>query len=578
MHRTHYAAEISEALVGTTVAVAGWVDRRRDHGGLIFIDLRDRSGVVQLRVDPSAGAVFQEADRLRAEYVIAVQGVVKARPAGMENPELATGKVEIDPERLVVLSEAKTPPFLPHEEADRVDELVRLKYRYLDLRRPKMLGHFMLRNRVVFAFRRYLHEHGFLEVETPALARSTPEGARDFLVPSRLQPGNFYALPQSPQLFKQLLMVSGFDRYYQIAKVFRDEDLRADRQPEFTQVDIEMSFVDQDDVLREMEALVHSVFQESLGETLAPFPRLTWDAAMRQYGSDKPDLRAGPPLLDLTEPARKSRWPILGAAQHVAGVVLRQVNPSRRQWDEFVERSRELGASGLIWLWKGEELRSNARGLGGELLEGLATCAELRPGDGLLVVAGAFPLACQVAGQLRLDAAQRFGRVEQGWRFLWVTDFPLFEWSEEEGRWVSAHHPFTMPHPEDVEWLEKDPSRVRSWAYDVVLNGVELASGSLRIFQPELQARVFQVLGLSRREAEAKFGFLLEAFSYGAPPHGGIAFGLDRLVMLMAGAKSLRDVIAFPKTARGTDPMTEAPNRVDPKQLEELSLAVIEPR
>lgn len=578
MHRTHYAGEISEALVGTTVAVAGWVDRRRDHGGLIFIDLRDRSGVVQLRVDPSAGAVFQEADRLRAEYVIAVQGVVKARPPGMENPELATGKVEIDPERLVVLSEAKTPPFLPHEEADRVDELVRLKYRYLDLRRPKMLGHFALRNRVVFAFRRYLHEHGFLEVETPALARSTPEGARDFLVPSRLQPGNFYALPQSPQLFKQLLMVSGFDRYYQIAKVFRDEDLRADRQPEFTQVDIEMSFVDQDDVLREMEALVRSVFQESLGETLAPFPRLSWDAAMRQYGSDKPDLRAGPPLLDLTEPARKSRWPILGEAQHVAGVVLRQVNPSRRQWDEFVERSRELGASGLIWLWKGEELRSNARGLGTELLEGLAACAELRAGDGLLVVAGEFPLACQVAGQLRLDAAQRFGRLEQGWRFLWVTDFPLFEWSEEEGRWVSAHHPFTMPHPEDVEWLEKDPSRVRSWAYDVVLNGVELASGSLRIFQPELQARVFQVLGLSRREAEAKFGFLLEAFSYGAPPHGGIAFGLDRLVMLMAGAKSLRDVIAFPKTARGTDPMTEAPNRVDPKQLEELSLAVIEPR
>ncbi|MBX5466480.1 MAG: aspartate--tRNA ligase [Firmicutes bacterium] len=577
MHRTHYAAEVSAQEIGKTVAVAGWVDRRRDHGGLIFIDLRDRSGVIQLRVDPSAGPVFSAADRLRPESVIAVEGVVRARPPGMENPELITGAIEIEPMRLAVLSEAKTPPFLPHEEAERVDELVRLRYRYLDLRRPKMLAHFALRNRVVFAFRRYLHEHGFLEVETPALARSTPEGARDFLVPSRLQPGHFYALPQSPQLFKQLLMVAGFDRYYQVAKVFRDEDLRADRQPEFTQVDIEMSFVDQEDVLREMEALVHAVFRESLGVDLEPFPRLTWDEAQRRYGSDKPDLRAGPPLLDLTAAAHRDHWPVLGAAEHVAAVVLPGVNPSRRQWDGLLERARALGAPGLIWLWRGEDLRTNARALGAGFVEALAAAAGIARGDGLLVVGGPRAETCAVAGQLRLEAADAFGLRQSGWKFLWVTDFPLFEWSDEEGRWVSAHHPFTMPHPEDLDRLETDPARVRSLAYDVVLNGVELASGSMRIFQPELQARVFRVLGLSPEAVTAQFGFLLEAFQYGAPPHGGIAFGLDRLVMLMAGAKSLREVIAFPKTARGTDPLTEAPSRVDPRQLRELSLTVVEP-
>lgn len=577
--RTDYCGTLGIADVGRTVTVCGWVHRRRDHGGLIFLDLRDRSGILQVVVEPASGEAFAAAERARAEWVLAVTGTVRARPEGMVNPELATGAIELAPERIEILSQAKTPPFLP-AEADDVDELVRLKYRYLDLRRPSLLAHFVLRDRVVFAARQYLHAHGFLDVETPALAKSTPEGARDFLVPSRTQRGRFYALPQSPQLFKQLLMVAGFDRYYQIVKVFRDEDLRADRQPEFTQIDVETSFLSQDRILELMEGLVHHIFRETLGITLEPFVRLTYAEAMRRYGSDKPDLRAGPALVDLTAARAGLGFAVLAEAPAVVGVPLAGVQPSRRQLDAWVDAARQLGAGGLVWIIKsGDGVRSNAqRALGEAGAEQLLRAAGLGPGDGLLVVAGPEREAQSWAGALRLRVAEDLGRMEDGFRFLWVTDFPLFEWSEEEKRLVSAHHPFTRPHPEDEGWLDRDPARVRALAYDVVLNGVELASGSLRIYEPELQAKVFRILGLKPEEIEAKFGFLLNAFQYGAPPHGGIAFGLDRLVMIMAGAKSIRDVIAFPKTARGTDPLLDSPSPVEPAQLEELGIRIIPPR
>ncbi|MDA8193701.1 MAG: aspartate--tRNA ligase [Thermaerobacter sp.] len=573
--RTHYIAEISEQNIGQRVTVAGWVHRRRDHGGLIFIDLRDRSGLLQIVAEPGQTDVFETLARVRGEYVMRVHGVVGPRPSGMANPELASGSIEIRPQAVEILAESKTPPFMP-SEAEAVDELVRLKYRYLDLRRPGLLGHFLLRDRVLHAVRRFFHDHGFLDVETPALARSTPEGARDFLVPSRVQAGRFYALPQSPQIFKQLLMVAGFDRYYQIAKVFRDEDLRADRQPEFTQIDVEMSFMDRDQILDLMEAMLHQVFQEALGTTLEPFVRMSWRDAMRLYGSDKPDLRAGEPLCDLTQAARTVAWEVLATAPAVAGVLVRQLAPSRRQLDGWVAQARQLGAPGLLWIVReARETRSSGHKLlGAQGVERLADAAGLLDGDTLLVAAGEDPAAFRLAGQLRLEIARQLDRVMPGFKFLWVTDFPLFEWSDEEGRLVSAHHPFTMPHADDLAILEDSPLEVRSEAYDVVLNGSELASGSLRIYQPELQSRIFSVLGLSAEEIDAKFGFLLQAFQYGAPPHGGIAFGLDRLVMLMAGAKSLRDVIAFPKTARGTDPLTDAPSLVDRRQLSELHLGV----
>ncbi|MCY0877776.1 MAG: aspartate--tRNA ligase [Firmicutes bacterium] len=572
--RTHYAAEINESLIGQDVQVAGWVHRRRDHGGLLFVDLRDRTGLVQLVSQPS-DAGFALLDRVRAEYVVQVRGTVRARPEGMVNPELASGRVEIVPQEVWLLSSAKTPPF-SIVEAEDVDELLRLKYRYLDLRRPALMRNFWLRDKSLMVVRQFFHEHGFLDVETPALARSTPEGARDFLVPSRLQPGYFYALPQSPQIFKQLLMVAGIDRYYQIAKVFRDEDLRADRQPEFTQIDVEMSFMDQDAILSLMEAMLHRLFGEVMGVTLDPFPRMSWAEAMTRYGSDKPDLRAGPPLLTLTEAARRLSWPVLRDAPHVVGVQLADYQPSRKELDGWAETARQLGAGGLVWIVReASGVRSSAAKWLGEVgLDTLAEAAGLKPGGTLLVVAGDGWRPYEVAGQLRLLVGRQTGRMEPGWRFLWVTDFPLFEWSEEEGRLVSAHHPFTMPHPEDLDKLERDPASVRSQAYDVVLNGIELASGSLRIYQPDLQARVFQVLGLSEEEIQNKFGFLLDAFQYGAPPHGGIAFGLDRLLMLMAGADSIRDVIAFPKTARGTDPLMNAPSPVDASQLQAVHLAV----
>lgn len=574
--RTHYAADVTEQMIGETISVAGWVHRRRDHGGLIFIDLRDRTGLVQIVAEPVHAESFSELDRVRAEFVVAVTGKVRARPAGMENPELTSGRIEIEPSRVAILSEARTPPFMP-VDADAVDEGLRLKYRYIDLRRPSLLRNFVLRDKVLIAVRNFFHAHGFLDVETPSLARSTPEGARDFLVPSRLAPGEFYALPQSPQIFKQLLMVAGFDRYYQIAKVFRDEDLRADRQPEFTQIDVEMSFMSQGEILDMMEAMLRQVFRDSMEVDLAPFVRMTWRQAMEGYGSDKPDLRAGEPLRDLTAQVKAHiGWPVLREAAFVGGAVLRHYQPSRRQLDAWAEAAKTHGASGLIWIVKtGEGLRTSAgKWLSGEDLLHLAETAQLGPEDTLLVVAGEKWPSLAALGQLRLEFARQEQRVEDGWRFLWVTEFPLFEWSDEEKRLVSAHHPFTMPHPEDVDLIATDPLSVRSQAYDVVLNGTELASGSLRIYQPELQSRIFAALGLDPEETEEKFGFLINAFQYGAPPHGGIAFGLDRLVMLMAGAKSLREVIAFPKTARGFDPLMNSPSSVDTRQLDDVGIQI----
>lgn len=572
--RTVWANQLDLSLAGSEVTIAGWVQRRRDHGGLIFVDVRDRSGLVQVVAEPQS-AVFPLLDGLRAEYVVSITGVVQKRPEGMVNREIASGDVEIVPTQVRVLSQSKTPPFMP-QEAESVDELVRLKYRYVDLRRPSLFNNFRLRDKVLYSLRTFFHEQGFLEVETPALARSTPEGARDFLVPSRVQPGAFYALPQSPQIFKQLLMVAGFERYYQIAKVFRDEDLRADRQPEFTQIDVEMSFLEREDILSLMERMMKRVFADGLGVMLEDFPRMSWEQALRLYGSDKPDLRAGEPLVDLTETARQLDWDVLAKAPHVVGAVCRQYQPSRKQLDQWNQFAKDHGASGLIWLILNEDgIRTSAsKWLSPDDLSRFADTAGVRPGDTLFMVAGAKPLAFVVAGQLRLEFARQEDRLESGWKFLWVTEFPLFEWSEEENRLVSAHHPFTMPMAEDIHLLASNPLAVRSEAYDVVLNGIELASGSLRIYQPEVQEKIFSVLGLSHEEINEKFGFLIQAFQYGAPPHGGIAFGLDRLIMLMAGAKSLRDVIAFPKTARGTDPLMEAPAPVDSRQLDELGIQI----
>jgi aspartyl-tRNA synthetase len=575
LERDTYCGSLRRADAGREVVLAGWVHRRRDHGGVIFLDLRDVTGLVQVVVEPLSEVAFRTADRVRAEWCLAVRGRVRPRPAGMVNPDLPTGEVEVEPVSLEVLSESRPLPFHP-ADADTVDELTRLKYRYLDLRRPILQQNLRLRDQVIFAVRQYFHAHGFLDVETPSLARSTPEGARDFLVPSRLQPGRFYALPQSPQIFKQLLMVAGIDRYYQIVKVFRDEDLRADRQPEFTQIDVEMSFLSQESILTMMEDMLHHVFREAMGADLPRFPRLTYREALTDYGSDKPDLRAGPPLRDLTAAAHELEWKVLREAEAVSAVVLKAAPLSRKQLDQLVERARELGASGLVWIGQGPDgLRSNVqKPLGPDGLARLAAELGLEAGDYALVVADRDPAAYQVAGQLRLQMAEELGRLESGFRFLWVTDFPLFEWSADERRPVSAHHPFTMPHPDDLGRLEEAPLSVRAQAYDVVLNGVELASGSLRIYDAELQARIFRILGLSGEAIREQFGFLVDAFQFGPPPHGGIAFGLDRLVMLMAGAKSLRDVIAFPKTTSGTDPLMNAPSPVDPRQLRELELAV----
>ena len=588
MERTHHCGQLRKSEVDQEIVICGWVSRRRDHGGLIFVDMRDRSGLVQVVFDEAAmgEGTFHKAESLRSEFVVAVRGKVRARSSETVNPNMDTGEIEVVCEELRILNKSKTPP-IEIQDGITTDEMVRLKYRYLDLRRPEMQQNIILRHRVTKIMRDFFDREGFLEIETPMLCKSTPEGARDFLVPSRLNAGEFYALPQSPQIFKQLLMVSGFEKYFQIVRCFRDEDLRADRQPEFTQLDIETSFLNQEDILQLMENMVVELFDRAIGAKIEkPFLRMTWDEAMRRFGSDKPDLRFGMELMDISEYVKGSEFKVFNSVLEAGGQV-KVINVGgyadipRRELDGLVQYVQGYGAKGLAWIQYAEEgVKSPFKKFySDETFEEIKQATGAKTGDLLLVIADKPLVVAQALGQLRLEMGRRRGLIDDNkLSFLWVVDFPMFEYSEEEKRWKAMHHPFTAPRHEDIQYLLSDPGRVKADAYDMVLNGVEIGGGSLRIYNADLQEKVFEALGLSKEEAHNKFGFMMDAFQYGTPPHGGLAFGLDRLVMLMAKRKSIRDVIAFPKNQSAADVMSQAPSMVDEKQLRELYIRTAVPK
>ena len=580
--RTHYCGNVDVSLAGQEVILMGWTHRRRDHGGVIFVDLRDREGIVQIVFNPDASDAHKEAHKIRSEFVLAVKGKVRKRPDGMDNPELKTGQIEVHVSELEIMNESKTPPF--SFDDDEISENIRLKYRYLDLRRPAIQKNLFLRSKMAAATRRYFEDNGFIEVETPFLGKSTPEGARDYLVPSRISKGMFYALPQSPQIFKQLLMVSGFDRYYQIVKCFRDEDLRADRQPEFTQIDVEMSFITEEDIMKMMEGLMKSIFKACLDKDLTlPLPRLTYADAISRYGKDNPDLRFGMEIVDLTNIVKDSGFKLFAEVAASGGVIKaikaeQATSLSRKDLDGLKDVVAIYGAKGLAWAkvnaadWTSPIFKFFKP----EEVEGIAKAMNAKEGDIIFFVADTRRIVADSLGNLRLYLGKKLNLIDpDALAFTWITEFPLMEYSESEKRFVSTHHPFTSPFLEDLPLMTTDPGKVRARAYDLVLNGSEIGGGSIRIHHKDVQSQVFSALKLSDEEARLKFGFLLDALEYGAPPHGGLAFGLDRLTMIMTRAESIRDVIAFPKTQKAACLMTDAPSNVSIEQLMELSLKIV---